>query len=234
MMQTYIAQIPKLATSIKSWLFTDLKQSIALADQHDLFDDIDFKNLHANHPKASLFYGSYFKTLTKLCLIPGLVILADLLLVLFWGMIVRLCSAKSPLFFGSVLFEEMSDFIVLWLFVGFIVVIYFGLMYIILNRYVWRFTLLKHIFCPQLKYGSNIVKIIKHLTVFGIKIFLSISAFSSLIGAILYHRPITIYCCLPAIIMSFTITNWLFNAELQRVGIKPLFVKFSGLLKNIG
>ena len=234
MKQTYLAKMLKLALSIKDWLFTDLKQSISLADQHDLFEDIDFKNLNADRPKARLFYGSYFKTLTKLCLIPGLVILADLLFLLFWGIIVRFCSGKSPLFFGSVLFEEIGDFIVLWLFVGFIGVMYFGLMYIILNRYVWRFTLLKHIFCPQLKYGSNIVKIIKHLTVFGIKIFLSISAFSSLIGAILYHRPITIYCCLPAIIISFAITSWLFNAELQRVGIKPLFVKFSGLLKNIG
>lgn len=54
---------------MKDWLFSDLKQSIYLADRESLLEDFDFTDLKADHPQANLFYGSYFKTLVKLCLI---------------------------------------------------------------------------------------------------------------------------------------------------------------------
>ena len=232
MIYSTLKQPSNFFTAITNWLLSDLKQSISLADQPNLFEDVDFKDLKADHPQASLFYGSYFKTLTKLCLIPGIIIIADLLLVLTWGLIVGLFSGKTPLFFINLMFEELGDFLTLILFTGFIGTLYFGILYMILSRYVWRFTLLEHIFCPKLKYGYNIVKIIKKLTMFGIKIFLLISIISSLVGTILYHRPIMFYLCLPIVIVSFVITHWLINAELQRIGIKPLFTKISSLLKG--
>ena len=217
---------------MKDWLFSDLKQSIYLADSKALLEDLDFKDFKADHPQANLFYGSYFKTLAKLCSIPVITIMLDLLLVLAWGLVVGLCSSKTPLFFINLISEDLGDFLTLVFFVGFIGILYFGAMYIILSRYVWRFTLLEHIFCPKLKQGNNIVKIVKNLTKFGIKIFILISIFSSLAGAILYHRPIMLYLCLPAVFIAFYITYWLITAELQRIGIKPLLTKISSLLKG--
>ena len=226
-----LTSIPQ-TINIKHWLFKDLQQSIALVDEYDLFEDLDFCNLKADKPNANLFYGSYFNTLTKLCLIPALVILSDLLLVFIWGLVIGLFSGKTPLFFISLMFEEIGDFIALFLFVSFIGLVYFGIMYVVLSNVVWKFNALKHIICPKLKHGDKIINVIQHLTSLGIKIFLFLSTISSIVGVILFHRPITMYLSIPIIIISYTITSWIFNSELQRIGIQPLFAKLSNLIKN--
>lgn len=61
----------KFFIGMKNWLFSDLKQSIYLADHEDLLEYLNFNDFKADHPQANLFYGSYFKTLTKLCFNPS-------------------------------------------------------------------------------------------------------------------------------------------------------------------
>ena len=211
MKQTYLAKIPKLTTSIKDWLFADLKQSIVLADQHDLFGDLNISNLKINKPSANQIYPNVIKTLTKIFFLPTIIMTIDCVTCAIWIFI----TGHDV---STITWLPLSLFVMLIgiFFYGFVVAL-------MLSKIILTYNLLLLAVFPNLKYGNTIAFIMRSYFMFSIKIFSTIIYILSLISTLLYYTPTTSLFFIPIIIITTIVIHSIFQMELERVGLKTVF-----------
>jgi len=220
MKQTYLAKIPKLALSIKDWLFADLRESIALADQHDLFADLDISNLKINKPSAKQIYPNFIKTLAKIFVLPTIIMTIDCVTCAIWIFITRHDAS-------TITWLPISLFVMLIgiFFYGFVVVL-------MLSKIIWTYNLLLLAVFPNLKYGNTIAFIMRSYFTFSIKMFSTIIYILSLISTLFYYTPTTSLFFIPMIIIATIIIHSIFQMELERVGLKTVFNNLMLLLNK--
>ena len=211
MKPTYLTKIPKLATSIKDWLFADLKQSIALADQHDLFGDLNISNLKITKPPTNQIYPNFIKTLAKIFLLPTIIMAIDCVTCAIWIFI----TGHDV---STITWLPLSLFVMLIgiFFYGFVVAL-------MLSKIIWTYNLLLLAVFPNLKYGNTIAFIMRSYFMFSIKIFSTIIYILSLISTLFYYTPTTSLFFIPIIIITTIVIHSIFQMELERVGLKTVF-----------
>ena len=135
--QTYITKIPKLFINIKHWLFSDLKQSVALIDQYNLFEDLDIRNLKVNKPPSKEIYSKCFKISNKLCLLPTVMLIAEQVVGVAWARLTGYCVGEYPIIAcGLIPFAGILYGVLIWL-ISFII--------------AWKYNFIMMSLCPNLK-----------------------------------------------------------------------------------
>ena len=218
MKQTYLAKMPKLTLSIKDWLFADLKQGIALADQHDLLGDLDISNLKITKPSSKEIYFRCFTTLKKLCFLPLATLIIEMLIEILWFRLMKhRINDYHSMVCGLIPFAGIG----------------YGLLICLISfRLIWKYNLIILAICSNLKYGTQITFIMRSYVKFGIKLFFMIMCLLSSISIFFYYTPIALFSFFPTMLIAYIITSYIFKMEVERAGIQAIFNNVSSILSK--
>ena len=202
------------------WLFSDIKQSMEIADQYNLFEDLDITNVKIIKPSSKEIYPKYFAVLKKLCLLPMVIFIVEFVVDVIWIQIT-----------GLYIYREYSS--IMSGLIPFVGIFYGVLMWLFFSGLAWKYNLIVLAVCPNLKYGEQIAFILRSYAKFWLKIFLAIMIIFSSISIFICHVPVAILSFLPSLFISSIITSIIFNMEQERSGLEVVFNNISLVINKL-